>query len=99
MKHKNFKVKDTFEISIGGQTLKVEYDGDYVKNFLIHYSFYGRCISSTGYKSYFVHQEEFISMGYTDYILCAEDIAEFLYKDRQEGMRRNGEIMEQLTLF
>src|ERR1035438_9099133 len=94
---KRFKVKDTFEIKVRGQTVKVEYDGDYVKNYIIHFSFYGRCISSTGYKSYFVHQEEFISKGYTDYKLCAEDIAEFLYKDRQEEMRRSGEIMEHLT--
>ena len=94
-----FKIKDAFEIQVGGKTVKVEYDGAYIKDFLLHFSFYGNCISSTGYKSYFVYQEEYISMGYTDYKILAEDIAEVLYKDRQEEMRKNGVITDQLELF
>ena len=98
-KSKNgFKVKDTFEISVGGQTVKVEYDG-ISYGIGIHFSFYGNCISSTGYRSYFADKEEYISMGYTDYKICADNIAEFLYKERREEMRKKGEVMEQLTLF
>ena len=93
-----FRVKDTFEISVGGQTVKVEYDG-ISYGIGIHFSFYGNCISSTGYRSYFADKEEYISMGYTDYKICADNIAGFLYKERREEMRKKGEVMEQLTLF
>jgi hypothetical protein len=93
-----FKKKDNFEIIVGRQSVKVEYDG-ISYGIVIHFSFYGNCISSTGYKGYFVNTEEYISTGYTDYKLCAQDIAEFLYKDRQEEMRKNGVIIEQLKFF
>ncbi len=94
----DFKIKDTFEILVGGQAVKVEFDG-ISYGIVIHFSFYGNCVSNTGYRSYFVNTEEYISMGYTDHKLCAQDIAEFLYKDRQDEMRKNGEVMEQLSLF
>jgi len=94
----DFKIKNVFEILVGGQTVKVEYDG-ISYGIVIHFSFYGNCISSSGYRSYFVQTEEYIREGYTDYKLCAQDIAEFLYKERQEEMRKNGESMEQLSLF
>ena len=94
----DFKIKDTFEIIVRGQTVKVEYDG-ITYGIVIHFSFYGNCISSSGYRSYFVQTVEYIREGYTDYKLCAQDIAEFLYKDRQEEIRKDGVIREQLSLF
>ena len=93
-----FRVKEAFEISVGGQTVKVEYDGIFY-GIVIHFSFYGNSISSTGYRSYFLFTEDYISMGYTDYKICAKEIAEKLYKDLKEEMKRNGDNMEQLSLF
>ena len=93
-----FKVKDTFEISIGGQTVKVEYDG-ISYGIVIHFGFHGKNISSTGYRSYFLPIEDYEYMKYTDYKICAQDIAETLYKELKAEMKSNGIIMEQLTLF
>ena len=94
-----FKTKDTFEIKVGGQTVKVEYDGISYGNIVIHFSFYGKNISGTGYRSYFLFAEDFISMKYTDYKSCAQDIAAKLYEDIKKEMSKNGVIMEQLELF
>ena len=94
-----FKIKDTFEISVGGQTVKVEYDGISYGNIVIHFSFHGKNISSTGYRSHFLFTEDFISMKYSDYKICAQDIAETLYKELKAEMKSNGIILEQLKLF
>ena len=94
-----FRVKDTFEIKVGGQAVKVEYDGVSYGNIVIHFSFHGRNISGTGYKSYFLFNEDFVPMKYSDYKICAQDIAETLYKELKAEMKSNGIIMEQLTLF
>jgi len=51
-----FKKKDNFKILVGGQAVKVEYDG-ISYGIVIHFSFYGNCISRTGYRSYFVNTE------------------------------------------
>ena len=94
-----FRVKDTFEIKVGGQAVKVEYDGVSYGNIVIHFSFHGRNISSTGYKSYFLFDEDFISMKYTDYKICAQDIADKLYEDEKKERIKEGVIIEQLELF
>jgi hypothetical protein len=94
-----FKIKDTFEISVGGQTVKVEYDGISYGNIVIHFSFHGKNISSTGYRSHFLFTEDFISMKYSDYKICAQDIAEKLYKDTKTERMKEGIIIEQLELF
>jgi len=62
-----FKIKDTFEIQVGGKTVKVEYDGVSYGNIVIHFSFHGKNISSTGYRSHFLFTEDFISMKYSNY--------------------------------
>ena len=94
-----FRVKDTFEIIIGGQRVKVEYDGISYGNIVIHFSFHGKNISSTGYRSHFLFTEEFISMKYSDYKICAQDIADKLYEDEKTEMSKKGVIIEQLELF
>jgi hypothetical protein len=94
-----FKVKDTFEISVGGQRVKVDYDGISYGNIVIHFSFHGRDISSTGYRSHFLFTEDFISMKYSDYKICAQDIAENLYKDTKTEIIKKGVLIEQLELF
>ena len=66
---------------------------------MIHFSFHGKNISSTGYRSHFLFTEDFISMKYSDYKICAQDIADHLYKDQKAEMEKNGVIMEQLELF
>jgi hypothetical protein len=38
-------------------------------------------------------------MKYTDYKICAQDIAAKLYEDIKKEMSKNGVIMEQLELF
>jgi hypothetical protein len=93
-----FKVKDTFEIIVGGQKVKVEYDG-ISYGIVLHFGFHGATISSTGYKSYFLFIEDYVSMKYTDYKICAQDIAETLYKEVKAEMSDKGVIIEQLTLF
>jgi hypothetical protein len=93
-----FRVKDTFEISVNGQKVKVEYDG-ISYGIVLHFGFNGATISSTGYRSYFLPIEDYEYMKYTDYKICAQDIAETLYKELKAEMKSNGIIMEQLTLF
>ena len=93
-----FRVKETFEISVGGQTVKVEYNG-ISYGIVLHFAFYGKTISSTGYRSYFLFVEDYISMGYTDYKICAKEIAEKLCKDLKKEMTKSGEDIEQLSLF
>lgn len=93
-----FKTESSFDIKVAGQNVQVEYDG-ISYGIVIHFSFYGKNISRTGYKSYFLFTEDYLSMGYTDYMVCARDIAEKLYKEEKEEMSKNGVIMEQLELF
>ena len=93
-----FRVKGTFEINVGGQKVKVEYDG-ISYGIVLHFGFHGKNISSTGYRSYFLPIEDYEFMKYTDYKICAQDIAETLYKELKAEMKSNGVIMEQLTLF
>jgi len=93
-----FKVRGTFEINVGGQKVKVDYDG-ISYGIVLHFGFHGSTISSTGYRSYFLPVEDFEYMKYTDYKICAQDIAETLYKELKAEMKSNGIIMEQLTLF
>ena len=93
-----FRVKGTFEIIVGGQKVKVEYDG-VSYGIVIHFGFHGKNISNTGYRSYFLPIEDYEYMKYTDYQICAQDIAETLYKELKKEMSDNGIIMEQLTLF
>ena len=94
-----FKIKDTFEIQVGGKAVKVEYDGVSYGNIVIHFSFHGKNISSTGYRSHFLFTEDFISMKYSDYKICAQDIADKLYEDEKKEKIKDGVIMEQLKLF
>lgn len=93
-----FRVKGTFEINVGCQTVKVEYDG-ISYGIVLHFGFHGATISSTGYRSYFLPVEDYEYMKYTDYKMCAHDIAETLYKELKAEMKSNGIIMEQLKLF
>ena len=93
-----FKKKDNFEIIVGGQAVKVEYD-EISYGIVIHFSFYGKNISRTGYRSYFLSTEDFVSMKYTDYKICAQDIADKLYEDFKKERIKNGIITEQLELF
>src|ERR1035437_2778366 len=94
-----FKIKDTFEIQVGGKAVKVEYDGVSYGNIVIHFSFHGKNISSTGYRSHFLFTEDFISMKYSDYKICAQDIADQLCKEQKAEMDQKGINMEQLELF
>ena len=94
----DFKIKDTFEIIVGGQTVKVEYDG-ISYGIVIHFAFHGENISSTGYRSYFLSTEDFVSMKYPDYKICAQDIADNLYEDEKKESIKDGIILEQLKLF
>jgi hypothetical protein len=93
-----FKKKDNFEIIVGRQSVKVEYDG-ISYGIIIHFSFHGKNISSTGYRSYFLSAEDFVLMKYTDYKICAQDIADNLYEDENKERSKNGVIIEQLKLF
>jgi hypothetical protein len=93
-----FRLKGIFEISVGGQKVKVEYDG-ISYGIVLHFGLHGATISSTGYRSYFLPIEDYEYMKYTDYKICAQDIAETLYKELKAEMKSNGIIMEQLTLF
>ena len=94
----DFKIKDIFEIKVGGQKVKVEYDG-ISYGIVLHFGFHGKNISSTGYRSYFLPVEDFEYLKYTDYKTCAQDIADHLYKEQKAEMEKSGVIMEQLELF
>lgn len=93
-----YNVKDTFEINVGGQAVKVEYDGVFY-GIVLHFSFYGKNISSSGFRSYFLFVETYISLGYSDYKICARDIADSLYAEERKRLSKNGVIIEQLELF
>ena len=94
----DFKIKDIFEIKVGGQKVKVEYDG-ISYGIVLHFGFHGKNISSTGYRSYFLPVEDFEYLKYTDYKIVAQDIADHLYKEQKVEMEKSGVIMEQLELF
>ena len=93
-----FRVKETFEISVGGQAVKVEYNGIFY-GIVLHFAFHGKTISSTGYRSHFMFVEDYIWMKYTDYKICAKDIANNLYEEQKKERIKDGVIIEQLKLF
>lgn len=93
-----FRLKDTFEINVGGQTIKVEYNG-MSYGIALHFAFHGKNISSTGYRSHFMFVEEYLLRKYTDYKVCAQDIASALYEDLKKDRIKEGIIIEQLELF
>lgn len=93
-----YRGKGTFEINVGGQTVKVEYNG-VTYGIVLHFAFYGKNISSTGYRSHFMFVEEYLLLKYTNYRKCAQDIANALYEDLKKERIKDGIIVEQLDLF
>jgi hypothetical protein len=95
----NYRVKDEFSFKIEGEEIRVEFNGESYGNYVLHFSFYSKVISTTGYKSHFMFVEEYNYEGYTDYKICAHDIAKHYYKELKAN---NPEIFahkDQLAFF
>lgn len=95
----SFKTKDEFIFKLDNEEIRVEFDGNWLSNYMMHFSFYGKAVSETGYRSHFLLVEDFKELGYTDYKVCARDIAVSLYKELKNKLPRLFENRKQLKLF
>ena len=92
-------MKDEFTFLLEGEQVRVEYDGNWLSKYMMHFSFYGKLVSQTGYRSYFLLVEDYKEMCYTCYKLCAKDIAVTLYNELRKSHPEIFEQKDQLKLF
>lgn len=92
-------MKDEFVFQLEGEQVRVEYDRNWLPNYMIHFSFYGKYTSETGYRSYFITVEDYKDLCYTDFKVCARDIAVQLFNELKIKMPELFERKNQLKLF